>query len=91
MNSNNNLNQQPAWFDASVISETLDAREMLQAGMHPLAEVLKRTTEMQQGRIFELITPFSPMPLIEKVKANGFEAYSVNVTDSEVHTYFYKA
>jgi uncharacterized protein (DUF2249 family) len=88
MNTNNNLNEIPSWFDASKISETLDAREILQAGQHPLAEVIRRTSEMQSGQIFELITPFTPMPLIEKVKANGFSAYFLTITDSEIHTYF---
>ena len=46
---------------------------------------------MQSGLIFELITPFTPMPLIEKVNANGLLAYVATVADSEIHTYFYKA
>ena len=89
---NNALSQdKPSWFEASKITETLDAREMLQAGQHPLAEVISRTSELQPGNIYELVTPFMPMPLIEKVKANGLSAYTVSVTDSEIHTYFCKA
>jgi uncharacterized protein (DUF2249 family) len=89
--SSNNLNEKPSWFDAAKISETFDAREILQAGQHPLAEVIKRTSEMLPGQIFELITPFTPIPLIEKVKANGFSAFIQSKTESEIHTYFYKA
>ena len=89
---NNTLSQdKPSWFEASKITETLDAREMLQAGQHPLAEVISRTSELQPGNIFELVTPFMPMPLIEKVKANGLSAYTVSVTDTEIHSYFCKA
>ena len=89
---NNTLSQdKPSWFEANKITETLDAREMLQAGQHPLAEVISRTSELQPGNIFELVTPFMPMPLIEKVKANGLSAYTASVTDSEIHTYFCKA
>jgi hypothetical protein len=90
MNTSNTLNEKPTWFNPAAISETLDAREMLQAGQHPLAEVIKRTSDLQPMQIFELITPFTPMPLIEKVNANGFSAYVVAVSDSEVHTYFCK-
>ena len=90
MSTNNNINEKPTWFDAAAICETLDAREMLQSGQHPLAEVIKRTSGMQSGQIFELITPFTPMPLIEKVNANGCSAYVDTVTDSEIHTYFFK-
>lgn len=88
MSTNNNLTEKPTWFAPAEISETLDAREMLQLGQHPLAEVLQRTSEMGNNSIFELITPFTPMPLIEKVKANGFEAFVQTVSDSETHTYF---
>ncbi len=90
MSTENKLTEKASWFDAAAISETLDAREMLQMGQHPLAEVIKRTSEMQSGQIFELITPFTPMPLIEKVQAAGCQAYVITVNDSEVHTYFCK-
>jgi len=90
MNSNNTLNDKPSWFDAAIISDTLDAREILAAGQHPLAEVLSRTSVLPSGHIFELITPFAPMPLIEKVKANGLSAHVESVSDSEIHTYFFK-
>lgn len=88
--SENNLHEKPSWFDTSKITQTLDAREMLQAGQHPLAEVLKNTAQMPNGAIYELVTPFSPMPLIEKVMANGFSAYVNPVSGSETRTYFSK-
>lgn len=91
MHSENILTEQPNWFKVSSVTETLDAREMLQAGQHPLAEVLTRTSVLQIGQIFELITPFTPMPLIVKVKEKGCLAYVQNVSESEVHTYFCKA
>ena len=90
MSTSNTLNEKPTWFNSAAISETLDAREMLQAGQHPLAEVIKRTSDLPPMQRFELITPFTPMPLIEKVNANGFSAYVLAVSDSEVHTYFCK-
>lgn len=90
MSTNNNLEEKPSWFNTAAISETLDARQMLQAGQHPLAEVINKTSKMQLGQIFELITPFTPMPLIEKVNANGLSAYVQPVSESEVHTYFFK-
>ena len=91
MDINSSLHEKPLWFDTNKITETLDAREMLLAGQHPLAEVIRRTSELQPGNIFELVTPFIPMPLIEKVKANGLSAYVVSTTDTEIHTYFCKA
>jgi uncharacterized protein (DUF2249 family) len=90
MSSNSNLYEQPAWFSTSEISDTLDAREILQAGQHPLAEVLMRTSLLQTGQIFKLITPFAPMPLIEKVKNQDCEAFVQKINDTEIYTYFCK-
>lgn len=90
MNTTNNPEKQPAWFNTASVTETLDARQMLQAGQHPLADVLARTSALQAGQIFKLITPFTPMPLIEKVTDKGCVAYVETISDSEVHTYFGK-
>jgi len=47
MSSNNNFQEKPSWFNTESVSETLDAREMLQAGQHPLAEVDHRTSGLK--------------------------------------------
>lgn len=91
MNPNINLYELPTWFDTSAVSDLLDAREILQAGQHPLAQVLEQAALLQPGKIFKLITPFIPMPLIEKVMATGCEAYVQKISASEIHTYFYKS
>ena len=85
-----NLNEKPDWFDANKISETMDARPMLEAGEHPVAEAIKIASGLSNGKIFEIITPFAPMPLIEKIKDKGFAAYMEKVSDSEFHSYFCK-
>jgi len=90
MNVQNDLTSKPLWFDTQLITEVLDAREMLKSGQHPLAEVLARTAAMQEGQIFELVTGFIPTPLIEKVTANGLKAYIYEKSQSEFHTYFLK-
>ena len=82
--------EKPEWFHSDSITEIFDAREILKSGQHPLAEVIKRTSELQYGQIFELVTPFAPMPLIEKVNANGFKSFVLNTSDIEVHTFFIK-
>lgn len=88
MTTNNNINEIPDWFSTNLISETLDAREMLKAGEHPLAEVIQQTSEMKPGQVFELITPFTPKPLIEKITDKGFSVYVKAISDAEIHTYF---
>lgn len=79
------------WVMNNPVTATLDAREMLAKGEHPLALVLKSTKELPEGGIFELITPFTPAPLIEKVKDQGLDCFVRQINDSEIRTYFYKA
>jgi hypothetical protein len=88
MNSNKTDNNPPAWLDPFKISQRLDAREMLLRGEHPLNEVLSRTNAMDNNEIFELITGFVPMPLIEKVSNMGFDYYIEEAGGDEVRTYF---
>ena len=90
MSEQTKLTEKPEWFNESLIIETLDAREMLQAGQHPLAEVLSKTSQMKTGQIFKMITPFTPMPLIEKVVDKGLSAYVQTVSEVEIHTFFFK-
>jgi hypothetical protein len=90
MNPTSTNDQIPSWFNEGSINESFDAREMLARGEHPLALVLEKASGLPQSSIYELITPFPPMPLIEKVKALGFESFSKQISGNEFHSYFYK-
>ncbi len=81
---------QPDWFDAAKISTTLDARPMLASGQHPLEAVLSGLDEMNEDGIFELIAPFVPAPLLDKVKAKGYLVWTKQ-EESLFRNYFFKA
>ena len=81
----------PAWLTPSHIRITLDARPLLAQGIHPLAQVQQQCAELNSGEIFEIITPFPPAPMIEKMSAEGYQTHSeLNETDGMFHTYFAK-
>jgi len=82
--------EKPAWLKSGSITETIDAREMLERGEHPLGLILGKTQAMTKGEILDLVTPFIPQPLIDKVKAQGLECFTLRVSDHEFHTYFLK-
>ena len=63
----------PTWLDKTKIKITLDARPILASGEHPLQRVMEECAALQPGEIYEIITPFPPMPMIEKLTALGFE------------------
>lgn len=58
--------EKPEWFDPSEVKIELDIREMLDAGEHPVNQVISDLRKLQPGEIFHLIAPFVPIPLIDK-------------------------
>jgi len=84
-----NMNR-PAWLIADHVVTTLDARPILAAGDHPLDRVLRETRELKPGEIYEIITPFLPAPMIEKIGSAGFETYSETDREGMVRSYFLK-
>jgi uncharacterized protein (DUF2249 family) len=79
----------PAWFDKAKIKVTLDARPLLAQGIHPLEQVMKETANLIPGEIYEIITPFPPTPMIEKMEAAGLETHT-EMKDGLFSTFFCK-
>jgi len=79
----------PAWLNKADIKISLDARPLLASGIHPLEQVLKESYTLSIGEIFEIITPFPPLPMIEKMEAAGFDYFSEQ-ENSSFHTFFVK-
>jgi hypothetical protein len=79
----------PAWFDNDKIMETLDARPMLERGEQPLGIVMRKLNEMPDGDIFELITPFIPVPLLDKAHKKGFDIWYRKEAQDFFRSYFH--
>ncbi len=80
--------ERPDWLDEANITERLDAREMIASGGHPLDQVLAGIQQLEPGNIFMLVSPFTPKPMIEKVRAAGDLAWSEQVGPGEFKTYY---
>jgi len=78
----------PPWYDESKIRETMDARSMIDSGEQPIGIVLRDLDKLEDGQIYELITPFEPAPLIDKAKAKGISVWVNPWKSEEFHTYF---
>ncbi|MEI6576148.1 MAG: hypothetical protein WCO63_08230 [Bacteroidota bacterium] len=81
----------PIWWDFEHIISSLDAREMIAQGKHPLSNALEMADQMESGDIFELITPFPPNPLIDKMVAKGMDSFTEQVNATTFKNYFYKS
>ena len=80
----------PIWLEQGTVKTTLDARPLLAQGIHPLEQVQSECANLQPGEIFEIITPFPPAPMIEKMSVAGFSVHSEPGSDGMVYTYFGK-
>lgn len=77
----------PDWFSASRIVRTLDARAMLERGEQPIHRVFSECKNLKTGEIYELITPFLPVPLIEKAKGQDYLVWAREENGGAVKTY----
>jgi len=80
----------PEWFDKTRIKITLDARPLLAQGIHPLDRVQQEVATLISDEIYEIITPFPPSPMIEKMSGAGFSTHTETLADGMFHTYFLK-
>jgi hypothetical protein len=85
------ITNQPAWFDLVKLHKELDAREMLAAGEHPVNQVMADLKQLPPGKIYRLVAPFLPAPLIDKASSISLNHWVNQVSDNEFEVYFYKS
>ncbi len=66
---------------------SFDARPLLARGEHPLAPAMEKAARLAPGETMELIAPFEPVPLIMKMREQGFDVEVDRANASEVRTY----
>ncbi|NOZ00542.1 MAG: DUF1858 domain-containing protein [Deltaproteobacteria bacterium] len=77
----------PDWVRAPV--KSFDAREVIEAGEHPLDRVMRELPELGPGEVYELITPFVPAPLLDVARNKGYLTWTAPAdSPGEVHNYF---
>ena len=76
----------PAWFEKAKIINRMDASPIINSGASPMSEILRQTSLLNPGEIFELRTPFIPAPITDMLRAKGFSIYIVQM-DSHVLSY----
>lgn len=64
---------QPEWFDERKISNETDIREMLEAGEQPVNQIMADLNKLDADKIYKVIAPFIPAPLIDKASSLGFD------------------
>lgn len=82
--------QKPSWFNQTLIEKEFDIREMLAAGEQPVNQVISDLNHLTSGKIYKLISPFLPAPLIDKSISLNIDHW-VQKEGELVLVYFHKA
>lgn len=80
----------PGWFNEKDIIQEFDVREMLAMGEHPVGQVMSDLSSFPTGKIYKLIAPFLPAPLIDKASSLGFSHWVAQDSDELYNVYFLK-
>ena len=78
----------PQWVVDGELIRTFDAVEMIEAGGHPLPEVMSALRELGPEQMYAIITPFVPAPMIDKAKETGYQAWTEQSGEERFRTFF---
>ncbi len=78
----------PPWAATQHATRRHDARAAIEAGEHPMAAVMQDLAALDEGGVYELVTPFVPAPLVDLARGKGFQAWSGADEDGAVRTWF---
>ncbi len=80
--------ERPVWAVPSAAVRTHDARAAIEAGDHPMPQVMSDLAALAEGQVYELVTPFVPAPLVDLARGKGFESFTISGGENLVQTYF---
>lgn len=89
-NSSGRNSEKLKWAEPEFIARTFDARPVIASGGHPLTKVMQDLPALAEGKSYELITPFLPVPLLDMVKSNGYQVWAEQIEENLVKCYFSK-
>ncbi|MBK5720389.1 DUF1858 domain-containing protein [Dysgonomonas sp. Marseille-P4677] len=73
--SGNEKSEPPYWFDKEKIRAIFDACPVIESGQSPMQEILDLAKGLSKDEILQIITPFKPVPIIDKLKSRGFTVW----------------
>jgi len=69
---------------------TLDVRPIISEGNDPFSEIMGIIVKLSDDETLEIINTFEPIPLINKLKAEGYHSWTERPNPGVIHTFFKK-
>jgi hypothetical protein len=80
----------PDWFSEGLVVTEFNAKEMLAAGEQPINQVMADLNNLDEGKIYKVVAPFVPAPLVDKASSLGLAHWINKADDEEFVIYFYR-
>ncbi len=71
----------PNWFNECHVVQFFDATEVINRGESPLSALMGEARKLSGDEILKLKAPFVPAPLLDMLKEQGFEVFSLQKED----------
>jgi len=84
----NYVTEKPEWFQEDEVIQTIDIRDMLNAGEQPVHEVLSSVKKLEANKILKVIAPFIPAPLIDKSLSLDYKHWLDKKGEEEFWVFF---
>ncbi len=81
----------PEWFDEHLVYQELDVSELFAAGEQPVAQVIADLRKLPEGKIYKLIAPFVPAPLIDKATSLNVDHWLDKKSEEKIVVYFFNS
>lgn len=65
----------------TTLLSVIDLRPRIARGEHPIGEVLAAAGSLAPGGVLELVAPFEPRPMLERLRALGCEVTATSMPD----------
>lgn len=82
--------EKPGWFNPELIASEFDAKQTLAQGEQPVNQVIADLNSMAANKIYKLIAPFMPAPLIDKATSLKIRHWVEKINEEEFNVYFFK-
>ncbi|MEN8117157.1 MAG: DUF1858 domain-containing protein [Bacteroidota bacterium] len=84
------VTQKPDWFIKDKVIKGLNASEMLAEGEQPVNQIIADLKLLEEEKIYKLVAPFLPAPVIDKATSLGLKHWVDKKSDEEFYIYFIK-
>ena len=80
--------KKPEWLYKAKVANSLDLGPFLDAGEHPIHQVVADLKKLGDEDILEIVAPFLPAPLIDKGSSLGYDHFVEQGEGDAVKVYF---